>query len=81
MAYTQALVAELEILALFNLDNCQEEGIKVHPNATPEAVAATRRLYDKGLISRPDGGYLTSLGLDAAEQAQNLLIILAGPRP
>ncbi|MDV7212217.1 TIGR02647 family protein [Azotobacter beijerinckii] len=81
MAYTQALVAELEILALFNLDNSQEEGIKVHHDAAPEAVAAARRLYDKGLISRPDGGYLTSLGLDAAEQAQNLLTILAGPHP
>lgn len=81
MAYTQALVAELEILALFNLDNSQEEGIKVHHDATPDTVAAARRLYDKGLISRPDGGYLTSLGLDAAEQAQNLLTILAGPRP
>ncbi|MBG4507344.1 TIGR02647 family protein, partial [Pseudomonas aeruginosa] len=26
----------------------------------------------------PDGGYLTSLGLDAAEQAQGLLTILKG---
>ncbi|MEE4462761.1 TIGR02647 family protein [Azotobacter chroococcum] len=80
MAFTQTLVAELEILALFNLDNVQEEGIKVHQDAAPEAVAAARRLHDKGLISRPDGGYLTSLGVDAAEQAQSLLTILAGPR-
>ncbi|ACO80870.1 hypothetical protein AvCA_47660 [Azotobacter vinelandii CA] len=80
MVFTQALVAELEILALFNLGNAQEEGIKVHNDAAPEIVAAARRLHDKGLLSRPDGGYLTSLGLDAAEQAQNLLTILAGPR-
>lgn len=80
MAFTQTLVAELEILALFNLDNVQEEGIKVHQDAAPEAVAAARRLHDKGLISRPDGGYLTSLGMDAAEQAQSLLTILSGPR-
>ncbi|MFB8830101.1 TIGR02647 family protein [Azotobacter sp. CWF10] len=80
MAFTQALVTELEILALFNLGNVQEEGIKVHHDAAPEVVAAAHRLYDKGLISRPDGGYLTSLGLDAAEQAQNLLTILASPR-
>ena len=32
----------------------------------------------KGLIDQPDGGYLTSLGLDAAEQAQGLLTILKG---
>ncbi|WP_254516463.1 TIGR02647 family protein, partial [Pseudomonas aeruginosa] len=36
------------------------------------------RLHDKGLIDQPDGGYLTSLGLDAAEQAQGLLTILKG---
>jgi uncharacterized protein (TIGR02647 family) len=29
------------------------------------------------LISLPDGGYLTSLGLDAAEHAQALLTILS----
>ncbi|MFC0709505.1 TIGR02647 family protein [Azorhizophilus paspali] len=80
MVFTQALVAELEILALFNLGNAQEEGIKVHHDAAPEIVAAARRLHDKGLLSRLDGGYLTSLGLDAAEQAQNLLTILVGPR-
>ncbi|HAA39945.1 MAG TPA: TIGR02647 family protein, partial [Pseudomonas sp.] len=31
----------------------------------------------KGLIDQPDGGYLTSLGRDAAEQAQTLLTILS----
>lgn len=76
MAYTPEVIAELEILARFNLGNTLE-GIKVHHDAAPEAVAATRRLYDKGLLTEPDGGYLTSLGLDAAEQAQNLLTILA----
>ncbi len=34
------------------------------------------RLHQKGLISAADGGYLTSLGLDAAEHAQALLTIL-----
>lgn len=76
MAYTPEVIAELEILARFNLGNTLE-GIKVHHDAAPEAIAATRRLYDKGLLTEPDGGYLTSLGLDAAEQAQNLLTILA----
>jgi len=33
-------------------------------------------LHAKGLIDQPDGGYLTSLGLDAAEHAQVLLNIL-----
>ncbi|WP_231422792.1 TIGR02647 family protein [Pseudomonas sp. Leaf59] len=76
MSYTPELVAELEILALFNLDSSQE-GLKVHQTAAPTAVAAARRLFDKELITLPDGGYLTSLGRDAAEHAQGLLTILS----
>ena len=75
MSINADLIAELEILALYNLANTQE-GIKVHKNAAPQAVAAAERLHAKGLISQPDGGYLTSLGLDAAEQVQSLLTIL-----
>ena len=75
MSFTPELVAELEILALFNLANTKE-GLKVHHTAAPSAIAAAQRLHDKGLTSLPDGGYLTSLGLDAAEHAQSLLIIL-----
>ena len=75
MSYTPELVAELEILALFNLANTKE-GLKVHHTAAPSAIAAAQRLHDKGLTSLPDGGYLTSLGLDAAEHAQSLLTIL-----
>ena len=75
MSYTPELVAELEILALFNLGSSQE-GLKVHQTAAPSAIAAAKRLHAKGLIDQPDGGYLTSLGRDAAEQAQTLLTIL-----
>ena len=75
MAYTPELIAELEILALYNLDNHQE-GLKVHNNASSRAQAAITRLHDKGLVTQADGGYLTSLGLDAAEHAQALLTIL-----
>lgn len=76
MSYTPELVAELEILRLFNLDNLQE-GLKVHHDAQPSRIAAAQRLYEKGLITQADGGYLTSLGRDAAEHAQVLLTILA----
>jgi uncharacterized protein (TIGR02647 family) len=75
MAFTPELIAELEILALFNLGTTQE-GIKVHHTAPPSAIAAAQRLHEKGLINQSDGGYLTSLGLDAAEHAQALLTIL-----
>lgn len=74
-SFTPELVAELELLSLYNLRNTQE-GLKVHHIAAPAAVAAAKRLFDKGLTTQVDGGYLTSLGLDAAEHAQSLLIIL-----
>lgn len=75
MPYTPELIEELKILTHYNLDTSQE-GIKVHSSADPSVVAATRRLFDKGLVSQSDGGYLTSLGRTAAEHAQNLLLIL-----
>nr|MBF0684967.1 TIGR02647 family protein [Pseudomonas sp.] len=75
MSFTPDLVAELEILRLFNLDNTLE-GLKVHQDADPSAISATQRLHAKGLTTQPDGGYLTSLGRDAAEHAQSLLTIL-----
>lgn len=75
MSYTPELVAELKILVLFPLDSTKE-GLKVHQTAAPTAIAAAKRLHAKGLIDQPDGGYLTSLGRDAAEQAQTLLTIL-----
>ncbi|MBK5518233.1 MULTISPECIES: TIGR02647 family protein [unclassified Pseudomonas] len=75
MSLTPELVAELEILALFNLDSSQE-GLKIHQTAAPKAIAAAKRLYDKELIDQPDGGYLTSLGRDAAQNIQILLTIL-----
>lgn len=79
MAYNPELIAELEILALYNLENVQE-GLKVHNNATSKTQGAITRLYEKGLVTQADGGYLTSLGLDAAEHAQALLTILT-PQP
>jgi uncharacterized protein (TIGR02647 family) len=62
-------------LIRFDLETSQQ-GIKVHKNADPQVIAATRRLHEKGLLTLVDGGYLTGLGRDAAEHAQALLTIL-----
>jgi len=75
MPFSPNILEELNVLALFNLDT-DMEGIKVHSNAGEAKVAAARRLFDKGLTSQVDGGYLTSLGRTAAEHAQGLLQIL-----
>ena len=47
-----------------------------HGSAEPEAVAAAKSLFDKGLVSQEDGGYLTDLGVEAAEHVQAMLTIL-----
>ncbi|MDI4639330.1 MULTISPECIES: TIGR02647 family protein [Halomonadaceae] len=73
--FSPELFEEMKILGLFNLTTTQE-GIKVHSSAAPEAISAAQRLYDKGLITQDDGGYLTSLGHEAAQHAQDLLTIL-----
>lgn len=76
MLLTDELVAEIKFLSLFNLAASHQEGVKVHGNADPELIAAAKRLFDKGLVSQVDGGYLTELGIEASEQAQKMLTIL-----
>jgi len=76
MNFTADLLEEMEILCHYNLATTQE-GVKVHRTLAPAAaVAAAQRLHDKGLITQPDGGYLTSLGLETAAHAQALLAVL-----
>ncbi len=79
MALTDTLVAEIKFLALFNLESNQE-GVKVHGSADPQLIAAAERLFDKGVITQKDGGYLTDLGVELAEHVQRALIILQGPK-
>lgn len=76
MSWNPEIVAELEVLCLYNLDSTQD-GLKVHSSAGAERVAAALRLFEKGLISQDDGGYLTSLGLETAAHAQAVLTVLA----
>ncbi|TRZ55783.1 MAG: TIGR02647 family protein [Rhodocyclaceae bacterium] len=75
MPYTPDLVHELNTLMLFDLATNQQ-GVKVHKTADAAVIAATQRLHGKGLLTLADGGYLTSLGREAAEHAQAALSIL-----
>ena len=75
MNYTTDLLDELNILLQFNLETTRA-GIKIHKTATPDVIAATARLHEKGLITQIDGGYLSDLGLIAAEHAQTAFTIL-----
>jgi uncharacterized protein (TIGR02647 family) len=73
--YTSDLVDELNTLIRFDL-SCNQHGVKVHKTANAAVIAATSRLYSKGLLTQVDGGYLTSLGRNAAEHAQAALALL-----
>lgn len=76
MALNADLNVEIRLLNLFNLDSSLE-GIKVHKDADAETIAAIGRLHQKGLLTQPDGGYLTDLGRSCAEHVQTALRILA----
>ncbi|HAT41781.1 MAG TPA: TIGR02647 family protein [Rheinheimera sp.] len=75
MPFHPDLSAELKVLTMFNLDTVQA-GIKVHKDAEVSTKAAVERLFDKGLITQPDGGYLTELGRSCAEHLQHAVRIL-----
>ncbi|MCP4233951.1 MAG: TIGR02647 family protein, partial [Aestuariibacter sp.] len=68
-------LAELHVLMIYksasNLD-----GIKIHKDADSEVIAAAQRLFDSGFITQSDGGYLTTLGSEAADHAHSLYDIL-----
>jgi uncharacterized protein (TIGR02647 family) len=78
MSLTPDLLEELELLNMFNL-NTTLQGIKIHSEAAPARIAAGKRLYHKGMITLPDGGYLTPLGQQTSEHAQALITMLQGP--
>ena len=75
MSYNPQITEELNILARYNLKTTQE-GVKIHSSAEAEVIAAAQRLFDKGLVSQADGGYLTELGRKAAQHTQDLLLIM-----
>ncbi|MDH5407195.1 MAG: TIGR02647 family protein [Gammaproteobacteria bacterium] len=76
MSIAQERVDELNLLLQFNMNSLQE-GIKVHTSAETSVINAAQRLFDKGLLTQVDGGYLTDLGMEAAEMADKLLRIIA----
>ncbi len=77
MKIADEVIAEMEVLALFPRESTTL-GLKVHQDAAPEHIAAAKRLFEKQLITLEDGGYLTDLGIEAADHGQALLNILQG---
>lgn len=76
MPFTSDLLEEMNLLARFDLATAQQ-GIKIHTTtASSTAIEAARRLHTKGMITLPDGGYLTPRGREAAAHAQSVLGML-----
>jgi uncharacterized protein (TIGR02647 family) len=75
MHLSDDFLKELELLSLFNLHSSQE-GLKIHHEAAPERISAAKRLFEKNIITLEDGGYLTPLGIEAAEHTQALVTML-----
>lgn len=75
MHLNQEFLEEVELLNLFDLHSSLE-GLKIHNEAAPERIAAAKRLFGKNIITLEDGGFLTPLGIEAAEHAQALATML-----
>ncbi|MGF1755470.1 TIGR02647 family protein [Vibrio makurazakiensis] len=75
MKYNEEHIADLNLLLQFDISS-SATGIKVHQEATSQMQEAVARLYEKGLCTLPDGGYLTDEGIQTAERADKLLRIL-----
>ena len=69
MSLITEMVNEFNLLLKFPTTSLMQ-GLKVHNDAEPDVIAAAKRLFDKGIITLPDGGYLTDLGHDLIEHAQ-----------
>jgi uncharacterized protein (TIGR02647 family) len=75
LSFTANTLEELNLLLQFDSAS-HDRGIKVHSSARPEVISACQRLFDLGLVSQDDGGYLTDAGIEALEHAQSLAGLL-----
>jgi uncharacterized protein (TIGR02647 family) len=78
MTFTSDMVAELNLLLKFPNTSLMQ-GIKVHQDAEPELIAAAQRMFDKGIVTLPDGGYLTDLGHDLVEHTKIIATAFSYP--
>lgn len=76
MVFSTDMIEELNLLLRFPTQSLMQ-GLKIHNDASPDIVSAAERLYAKGVITQPDGGYLTDLGHDLSDQAQKLRAALS----
>lgn len=70
--YKNDLFEELRLLSLFSAES-NLNGLKIHHDAEQSMIDAAKRLFDKGLITQMDGGYLTDGGIELSEHVHQVL--------
>jgi uncharacterized protein (TIGR02647 family) len=75
MKITPQLIDKMDLLLQFELESTQT-GIKIHHTARTGLIEAAKSLHEEGLISQPDGGYLTDLGYEAVEHLRHAIQIM-----
>lgn len=78
MPFKQEMIDELNLILKFPRESLMQ-GLKVHHDADGATIAAAERLHAKGIVSQPDGGYLTDLGHDLADHVQVISSALSHP--
>ena len=69
MPFNTTTLEELNLLMQFDSATLSS-GIKVHSSARQEVISACQSLFDQGLVSQRDGGYLTDAGVEALAHVQ-----------
>ncbi len=75
MSLPLELVKEIDVLNMYSMQS-HMEGLKIHDSANQETIDAAKRLFEKGLIDQPDGGYLTHAGVEAVDHVHHLITLL-----
>ena len=72
------LIDEFNLLSRYRM-NSSPGGIEVGQAADPTVAVAAKRLFEKGIIERVDGGSLTDSGREAVEHLSRLVNQLSPP--
>jgi len=70
--YSEDLFDELKLLSKFP-EESHIEGLKIHHDADEILIKSARSLFDKGMVSQTDGGYLTDSGREMVEHLHTVL--------
>lgn len=75
---TDELKIEMNLLLQFPTES-RMNGLKIHHEAAEGTQEAAKRLFSKGYIDQPDGGYLTDAGIELVDHIQKIHSALSHP--